>query len=86
MDMSEPGITFDKPGVCYHCRSVYDVIKPSWHTVEVGARQLACIVEKIKANVRAKRYEGIIGIGGGFDSSCLTYLAKVKLLLAAADS
>jgi N-acetyl sugar amidotransferase len=79
MDTSDPGITFDKHGVCDHCRNFYDVIKPSWHTDEVGARQLAGIVDKIKADGREKRYDCIIGISGGVDSSYLTYLAKVKL-------
>jgi N-acetyl sugar amidotransferase len=79
MDTSDPGITFDDHGVCDHCRNFYDVIKPSWHTDEVGARQLAGIVDKIKADGREKRYDCIIGISGGVDSSYLTYLAKVKL-------
>jgi N-acetyl sugar amidotransferase len=79
MDTSDPGITFDNHGVCDHCRNFYDVIKPSWHTDEVGAHQLAGIVDKIKADGREKRYDCIIGISGGVDSSYLTYLAKVKL-------
>jgi N-acetyl sugar amidotransferase len=79
MDTSDPGITFDDAGVCDHCRNFYNVIEPSWHPDERGARALAQIVEQIKRDGKGRDHDCIIGISGGVDSSYLTYYAKAKL-------
>ncbi len=79
MDTSDPGITFDAAGVCDHCRNFYEIIEPSWHTDERGARALARIVEQIKRDGQGRDHDCIIGVSGGVDSSYLTYFAKAKL-------
>lgn len=79
MDTSDPGITFDEKGVCDHCRNFYDNILPSWHPDERGAKALAGIVDKIKAEGKDRDHDCIIGISGGVDSSYLAYYAKEKL-------
>ncbi len=48
-----------------------------------GAQELSRIVEKIKADGNGEKYDCIIGISGGVDSSYLLYYAKEKLGLMA---
>jgi N-acetyl sugar amidotransferase len=78
MDQTDTRITFDANGVCDHCRTFDTQVLPNWHTGERGERELATLVEKIKANGRGKDFDCIIGMSGGIDSSYLTYLAKEK--------
>ncbi|MHC1682795.1 MAG: N-acetyl sugar amidotransferase [Clostridiaceae bacterium] len=79
MDTSDSLIQFDEKGVCDHCNNFYNNILPNWHTDHIGAKQLDEIVEKIKRDGIGKRYDCIIGISGGVDSSYLLYYAKEKL-------
>ncbi len=78
MDQTDTRITFDANGVCDHCRTFDTQVVPNWHTGERGERELANLVEKIKANGRGKDFDCIIGMSGGIDSSYLTYLAKER--------
>lgn len=79
MDTSDSKITFDEKGVCDHCRTFYNQIKPNWHTDERGKQELEKIVERIKKEGSGKDFDCIIGMSGGIDSSYLTYIAKEKL-------
>lgn len=79
MDTTDSKITFDEKGVCDHCNNFYNSIAPNWHPDEMGSRQLDMIVEHIKRDSRDKKYDCIIGISGGMDSSYLLYYAKEKL-------
>lgn len=79
MDTTDPQITFDENGHCDFCNNYYNSILPSWHPDEVGAKELEAIVKKIKKDGRNKKYDCIIGLSGGADSSYLTYIAKEKL-------
>lgn len=79
MDTTDSKIQFDARGYCDHCNNFYNNIIPSWHPDETGARQLDQIVEKIKKDGKGKKYDCIIGLSGGVDSSYLLYYAKEKL-------
>jgi len=69
MDTTDPSITFDEEGVCNHCHYFDTQIKAAWPSPEEGAKKLAEMIEKVKAYGRGKRYDSIIGISGGIDSS-----------------
>lgn len=69
MDTTDPAITFDSHGVCSHCNYFEDSIKPAWPAPDVGAERLAEMIKTIKAAGEGKRYDCIIGISGGVDSS-----------------
>ena len=75
MDTTDSRITFDAKGVCDHCRTFFDKVKPQWHTDERGERELRAMVEQIKASGKGKDFDCIIGMSGGIDSSYLTYIA-----------
>lgn len=79
MDTTDSKIQFDERGRCDHCNNYYNNILPNWHPDDVGSKELKAIVEKIKREGKNKKYDCIIGLSGGVDSSYLVYLAKEKL-------
>lgn len=79
MDTTDSLITFDKKGVCDHCRNFYNNIKPNWYPDQRGWSELKKITDEIKNEGRGKEFDCILGISGGVDSSYLTYVAKEKL-------
>lgn len=79
MDTTDPDIRFDEEGRCDFCKNFYNVILPSWHTDERGAKELEALAEKIKREGQGKKYDCLIGLSGGVDSSYLTYVAVEKL-------
>lgn len=79
MDTSDPQITFDENGRCDFCNNYFNTILPSWHTGDEGWKELTEIAEKIKVATKGKKYNCLIGLSGGTDSSFLTYVVKEKL-------
>lgn len=80
MDTTDTAIVFDDQGVCDHCRTFYSHTLPNWHpNDEIGKRELAALVEKIKEDGKGRDFDCILGMSGGVDSSYLTYLAKEEL-------
>lgn len=79
MDTTDAKIVFDEKGVCDHCNTFYKEILPNWHTGESGKQELDRLVTAIKREGAGKDFDCIIGMSGGFDSTYLVYLAKVKL-------
>jgi N-acetyl sugar amidotransferase len=70
MDTSAQDITFDAHGVCNYCTQF---IERSGHLFaksdSVRAKELEEFVAKIKEGGRGKRYDCVIGVSGGVDSS-----------------
>lgn len=79
MDTTDSKIIFNEKGMCDHCNNFYNNIKTNWHPDEIGAKALKEIVDKIKEDGKGKKYDCIIGLSGGVDSSYLAYYA-VKVL------
>lgn len=71
MDTTDPEITFDADGVCSHCRRFEVEMKPHWKPTPEGAHELEQIIARIKAEGQGKRYDCVIGLSGGVDSSYL---------------
>lgn len=69
MDTSDPMITFDGNGICNHCIEFFETTSRNWFPNAEGAKRLAAMVEKIKFEGKGKRYDCIIGLSGGVDSS-----------------
>ena len=69
-------ITFDSDGVCNYCHQI-DKLSSEYSTgSSAGEKKWSEIVENIKRVGRGKRYDCIIGVSGGTDSSYMIYLAK----------
>ncbi|WP_246727640.1 N-acetyl sugar amidotransferase [Agrobacterium sp. MA01] len=75
-DERVPAIQFDEAGVCNYCRQV-EMLKEQYGTGQPkGEAAFAAIIEDIKRDGRGKRYDCIVGVSGGTDSSYLVYMAK----------
>src|SRR5262245_3749876 len=69
------GISFDEECTCNYCHQV-ETLKDHYGTgSNKGIKQLAEIVEQIKAAGKGKKYDCVIGVSGGTDSSYMPYLA-----------
>lgn len=75
-DSRVPYITFDENGVCNYCHQL-DKLKSDYKTgTKEGEEEFKKIVEQIKKDGIGKKYDCIIGVSGGTDSSYMLYLAK----------
>lgn len=75
-DERVPGISFDATGVCNYCHQI-DHLVQQYHTgMQEGEQALTTIIAQIKKAGRGKKYDCIIGVSGGTDSSYMCYLAK----------
>lgn len=75
-DERVPGIKFDENGVCNYCQQV-DALKQQYGTgTALGEEKFQAIVDEIKAAGRGKKYDCVIGVSGGTDSSYMVYLSK----------
>lgn len=81
MDTTDPKITFNEEGVCDHCQTFNVANKRRWGEIISGARALELdqLVERIKIEGRNQKYDSIIGLSGGSDSSYMLHLAVHEL-------
>ena len=76
MDTTDPDITFDDNGICSHCHyhdSLYKQIVPNSQDAKI---LLSKLIEKIKEKGKSKKYDCIIGLSGGVDSTYVAFLVK----------
>ncbi len=76
MDTSDPDITFNENGFCNHCEEYFTKEKRFVLKGEEGRKKLEKIVEMIKEEEKEKKYDCVLGVSGGTDSSYVAYLAK----------
>ena len=71
MDTSDPDISFDNNGVCHHCNNYQrdSIYLYSRKELEQG-------IAEIKKAGQGKKYDCLIGLSGGVDSSTVAYLVK----------
>lgn len=75
-DERVPGIHFDDQGVCNYCHQV-DQLREEYGTgTPKGERSLNGIIDHIRRDGRGKKYDCVVGVSGGTDSSYLLYLAR----------
>jgi N-acetyl sugar amidotransferase len=79
MDTSDSLISFDGNGVCEYCNNYKSNILPKWRPGKADTEALTAIVEKIKTQGQGKKYDCLIGLSGGVDSSYVAYYAVVEL-------
>ena len=71
MDVSDPLITFNHQGICNHCVNFKNVTSKNWFPNEEGKNKINTIFNKIKNDNADKKYDCILGLSGGLDSSYL---------------
>jgi N-acetyl sugar amidotransferase len=69
-------ISFDAQGVCNYCKQIEQLASDYGTGSAKGEQQLAAIVNEIKRAGQGKRYDCVIGVSGGTDSSYMVFLAK----------
>ncbi|MCA3237631.1 MAG: N-acetyl sugar amidotransferase [Curvibacter sp.] len=88
-DDSVPNISFDGEGVCSYCRQI-DALEAEYPTGREGETRLQKLVYEMKAAGRGKKYDAVIGVSGGCDSSYLVHQMKevygLRLLAAHFDN
>ena len=76
LDTTIPQIRFDEQGICNFCKS-HDLMMAFYPRVENVLNKLREeLISKIKSSGRNKKYDCIVGISGGTDSTYTLYLAK----------
>lgn len=75
MDTTADGITFDENGNCSYCGDFLKKLEKA-NEFEYAKESLQKLVDKIKKDGKGKKYDCIIGVSGGVDSSYVLYLAK----------
>ncbi len=74
-DDSVPGIKFDSQGVCNYCLMIDDLARQYRTGTPEGERALFDIIREIKRKGEKKKYDCVIGVSGGTDSSFLVVKA-----------
>lgn len=70
-----PKISFDEDGVCNYCKMIDQVDAIYKAGTEEGEKTFLDIVEEIKRDGKGKKYDIIVGVSGGTDSSFMVYKA-----------
>lgn len=76
MDTSDPNIVFDEKDVCNHCHDHDRLVSQKVITGAAGWGYLQKLAEEMKRAGRGKRYDCLIGVSGGVDSTYVAYIVK----------
>ncbi len=85
--VADPEITFDEDGVCSYCDRYESVLSRQLHE-DPGSRVLPDLLAQVRRTRRGK-YDCILGVSGGSDSSYSAYLlhkAALKVLMVHCDN
>ena len=75
IDTSVPGVQFDKNGVSNYCK-IFESLAKAYPRGTRGMDEWLQMVENIKKTKTRNKYDCIIGVSGGTDSSYLMHIAK----------
>lgn len=78
----DPNLVLDAEGICHHCRLCEEEMKLFVKTGTEGKALFDQSITKIKNYGKEKKYDCLIGISGGVDSSYVAYLAHQSGLRA----
>lgn len=78
MDSTAKEITFDTNGECNFCKQYDNVEKAEVFSDSEGLKKLDLLIDQIKKKGKNKKYDVLIGLSGGVDSSYVAYLLKKK--------
>jgi len=73
---SDNTITFDKNGYCNYCSSALAIKEKNYFPNEEGREKLNTLLYELKKYGEGKKYDCIMGLSGGLDSSYLAYLGN----------
>lgn len=76
-DSTVPNITFNDEGICSYCDQITELAM-QFPNDERGIKELDKIVAAMKRTGKGKKYDALIGVSGGCDSSYLMHLMTKK--------
>lgn len=76
MDTSVLDIEFDADGACNYCRAATERLAREHYVGDALRGKLESLIEEIRLAGAGKRYDCIIGVSGGVDSTYVAYLVK----------
>ena len=79
-DSSINYLQLDNKGVCKYCR-IHDEMEKEYKFNENSFQNLLKISKKIKTESKKNKYDCVVGVSGGKDSSYMLYVIKKKLNL-----
>ncbi len=78
MDTSDSRITFNEQGQCSNCLSFTQNVKPKWDLEASNDQRFLELIDNIKKQGKNAKYDCVIGLSGGLDSSYLLHIAVKK--------
>tara|TARA_B100001250_G_scaffold389612_1_gene388880 strand:- start:2320 stop:3459 length:1140 start_codon:yes stop_codon:yes gene_type:complete len=76
LDTTVPDLVFDKNRECNYCK-IHDALEEQYPLGSYGRRILLDEIRIVKEKGKSKKYDCVVGISGGTDSTFVLYLAKV---------
>jgi N-acetyl sugar amidotransferase len=76
----DPSISFNDEGICNHCQVYYTNIDKYYRGNEPDLRTFNNWIQKVKSEKRERKYDVIIGLSGGVDSTFVAYLCWINNL------
>ena len=71
---SDDKIIFYDDGTCSYCRDAFKRKETEYFPNEIGTQKLKALLDEVKKAGKGKKYDCIMGLSGGLDSSYLAYL------------
>lgn len=78
MDETAIEINFDENGVCNFCHHYDDVLVKEIFSNKGGEEKIQKLISEIKEKGKNSKYDCLIGLSGGVDSSYVAYLVRKK--------
>src|SRR5687767_9453191 len=76
MDTTDPNIVFDADGNCNHCTEYLQRRALFKYQGEASDAELERLIQEMAKAGRGRRYDCVIGVSGGIDSSYLACLLR----------
>src|SRR5690349_19355753 len=79
MERTDPNVEFDDHGLCELCVGYDALVAQGVFDERNCERELASIVSAMKKAGKNSRYDCVLGLSGGFDSSYAAFVAMKQL-------
>ncbi len=79
-NIADPNIIFDKQGICNYYHEYFKEEEKRVFKADAGKQKFNTSIELIKQAGKGKKYDCILGVSGGVDSTYLAYIAKKEEL------
>lgn len=79
MDSSDVNILYDEEGLCDYCKNYDLFIRPGWQNSINNPKHFNEEIDRIRQAGKNNKFDCIIGLSGGLDSSYTTYIIKEKM-------